>query len=269
MKPHPSSSWAWKSILYGRDLINSHLSWTVGNGESINLYSDRWIPHFPKPLATLYRSEHPSVSSILSPTQTGNAWNVTKIRDLFTEPIIQKILAIQLPTTSCNDKMVWPHAPSGHYSTKSGYRALYDHRKNSSADLGSQPHLQNGHHIWKTLWHLDLPEHLKVFLWKCARGILPVKVHLPSRLHHSAACPLRATSDESLEHLFLGCPVTQPVWDRSLFSLLTQPMCFREWLMDWIFRLTASLNEKDRFFSFIATLWAIWKTRNATVLWWA
>lgn len=51
VKPHPLSSWAWKSILYGHDLISSHLSWIVGNGESINLYSDRWIPFFPKPLS--------------------------------------------------------------------------------------------------------------------------------------------------------------------------------------------------------------------------
>lgn len=28
----------------------------------------------------------------------------------------------------------------------------------------------------KTLWHLDLPERIKVFLWKCLKGILAVKL---------------------------------------------------------------------------------------------
>lgn len=37
IKPHQSSSWAWKSLLHGRDLISKHLSWTVGCGNSIKL----------------------------------------------------------------------------------------------------------------------------------------------------------------------------------------------------------------------------------------
>lgn len=53
---------------------------------------------------------------------------------------------------------VWPHTPSGQYSTKSGYRALYDQNKLSSSDPGRQPHLNNGVNLWKIQWHLDLPE---------------------------------------------------------------------------------------------------------------
>lgn len=141
VKPNPSSSWAWKSILYGRDLINRHLSWTVGNGASINLYNDQWIPFFPKPLSHVIPytgSSTLTVSSILTSNSTRTTWNIAKIHDLIPETIIPKILAIQLPSCPTKDRWVWPHTPSGQYSTKSGYRALYDQNKLSSSDPGRQ-----------------------------------------------------------------------------------------------------------------------------------
>lgn len=144
------------------------------------------------------------VSSILSSVNGGPTWNIRKICDLFLASIIHRILAIQLPVSSQNYTVVWPHTASGTYNTKSGYRALYDNKRRLSTGHGAQSNLHKGVHIWKTFWHLDLPERIKVFLWKCARGILSVKLGLSTRLHHlSPICPLCACSEESLDHLFL------------------------------------------------------------------
>lgn len=35
VKVHPGSSWVWKSILFGRDLIARHIAWRVGHGSSV------------------------------------------------------------------------------------------------------------------------------------------------------------------------------------------------------------------------------------------
>ncbi|XP_058192189.1 uncharacterized protein LOC131309596 [Rhododendron vialii] len=138
-------------------------------------------------------------------------------------------------------------------------------QKASPSRLDSQ-HLHNGVNIWTIVWRLALSERLKIFLWKCVRGILPVKLNLCSRLHHlSPTCPLCLCEDESLEHLFFSCPVTQPLWTTSTFRIPTQPSCFKTWLLDGIICLTASPHEQDRFFNYIGMLWAIWKSRNATV----
>ena len=43
-KATKSSSFLWKSLVWGRELIEKVSRWRVGNGRSIRIYRDRWIP---------------------------------------------------------------------------------------------------------------------------------------------------------------------------------------------------------------------------------
>lgn len=43
----PRASWAWSSILSGRDVLEKGLSWAVGDGCNIRFWKDPWIPNFP------------------------------------------------------------------------------------------------------------------------------------------------------------------------------------------------------------------------------
>jgi hypothetical protein len=45
VKPR-SSSYTWRSILFGHDLLVRGLSWGVGNGERIRALGDSWVPGF-------------------------------------------------------------------------------------------------------------------------------------------------------------------------------------------------------------------------------
>jgi hypothetical protein len=42
-----SSSFTWRSILFGRELLLKGLQWGVGNGTRIRVTLDNWIPGFP------------------------------------------------------------------------------------------------------------------------------------------------------------------------------------------------------------------------------
>lgn len=37
-------SYAWRSLLKGRDVLNEGTGWFVGNGTKIKVFKDRWIP---------------------------------------------------------------------------------------------------------------------------------------------------------------------------------------------------------------------------------
>lgn len=87
------------------------------------------------------------------------------------------------------------------------------------------------------------------------KGILPVKKDLAVRLNGiSALCPLCGSDEETLD----SCHLSVSVWNASDFQHLvygpSNAMSFNEWLLDWITRLR---TEKQKFFSFIALLWAI------------
>lgn len=39
-----SASWAWRSIIAGREVLRRGRRWRVGEGKMINIWSDLWIP---------------------------------------------------------------------------------------------------------------------------------------------------------------------------------------------------------------------------------
>lgn len=39
-----ATSWGWKSLMWGRELLKEGLIWRVGNGQSIKPFEDLWIP---------------------------------------------------------------------------------------------------------------------------------------------------------------------------------------------------------------------------------
>ena len=38
-----NASFAWKSILRGRDVIKRKVVWQIGNGKSVHIWGDRWL----------------------------------------------------------------------------------------------------------------------------------------------------------------------------------------------------------------------------------
>lgn len=121
--------------------------------------------------------------------------------------LVQEVLAIPLPPGNCSDQLVWPFYQLGVYSTKSGYRSLYDLQRSTQPASNNSIWIHNGFNVWNLVWSLDVPEMIKIFLWKCLKGILPIRKNVASRLHHiSPICPLCEADSESLDHLFCSCP---------------------------------------------------------------
>ena len=45
----PSGSYAWRSILKGREVLVRGARWRVGDGESIKVWDDPWLPSLEHP----------------------------------------------------------------------------------------------------------------------------------------------------------------------------------------------------------------------------
>ena len=98
-------SYAWKSILIGRDVIQRGSRWRVGNGEKINIWQHRWLPrkHPPQlPTCPIDDFEHSLASCLIDPNT--RQWQTDIMDGLFVEAdaeIIKKIPLSQLATMMC------------------------------------------------------------------------------------------------------------------------------------------------------------------------
>ncbi|CAL9030288.1 unnamed protein product [Prunus brigantina] len=52
------SSWGWKGIIQGRRVLEADLRWRIGNGESVRISEDGWLP---KPYTFKVLSRHPDM----------------------------------------------------------------------------------------------------------------------------------------------------------------------------------------------------------------
>ncbi|XP_062013825.1 uncharacterized protein LOC133730210 [Rosa rugosa] len=73
-----SPSWLWSSLLAGRDLLQNGALWNIGNGNSVNLWSDSWIPMVPPaPLNPAKANLNLPVSSLIN--WNNNSWDLSSI----------------------------------------------------------------------------------------------------------------------------------------------------------------------------------------------
>lgn len=119
-KKHASSTW--RAILAGREALQHGLVRRVVNGETTEIWRDRWIlDHFGAQPITTRDAEHPvHVSDLL---QDGS-WNEGLIRDRFLR-IDAKAIMRQPIGRGASDFGAWNLERSGIYSVRSSYRLLH------------------------------------------------------------------------------------------------------------------------------------------------
>jgi hypothetical protein len=120
VKPR-SSSYTWRSILFGRDLLVKGIRWGVSNGEGINILQDNWIPDYPAGTFTTLEdlSEGTKVQFLLNHTADG--WDVDRLCLFFTDNMVKTIQKIPISTFGGDDYASWPFDRFGIYTAWSAY----------------------------------------------------------------------------------------------------------------------------------------------------
>ncbi|CAI9111120.1 OLC1v1011261C1 [Oldenlandia corymbosa var. corymbosa] len=164
------------------------------------------------------------------------------------------------------DRQFWAFEASGEYTVRSGYhqacklRSCYQAKPSTSTSSCHIPSL-----IWKKLWTADVPERIKLFLWRALSEACPTLQVLTRRGFSPAGLCVRCgLKEESISHMLLDCD--HPRLIRRLspmgFDFTSGTACsFADWFVHWMEQAPIDDVRSQSLF----LLWEIWKDRNCHV----
>lgn len=126
-----SASYAWKSVLRGREVISRRGIWRIGDGRSTAIWGERWLPvkHSPKILSPCVAALSDAKGSIFI-DQQHRTWKTDVTDSTLLSFEANMIKKIPLSHMDQPDELTWPFNPRGEYSVKSGYKFLQQEVQN-------------------------------------------------------------------------------------------------------------------------------------------
>jgi len=254
-------SFAWRSIWQAQGLLREGLLWRVGNGQSIKLWDDKWIPDSPhnvlEPVRVLPREA--IVADIIN--KEANWWDIPLIKCIFSEDTVNKICSIPINPRFHMDKLIWRGTKNGVFSVRSAYHLEMERR---DREVGGASSMYSAAHVWRRLWSLNLPRHILLFLWRACNEILPTKNNLYKRkVVTDQLCPMCGSEAEFVSHALWSCGSAQEVWG-SCSGPIQKCSAGAEEFFGVFGTLCDKLEERDLEY-FAAIAHKIWARRNRVV----
>ena len=252
-------SFAWRSILKAKELIQSGLSWRVGDGTKIPIKGSNWLldEGHRRVLSPLTNVPHDARVAELIQGSTPT-WNVHKVQNLFLPYDAEAILKIPLSRRIQADKLFWYATRDGKYSVRSGYKLLL--QESRASQLGSSRQWEPDP-LWKKIWRARVPVKIRSFLWRACHESLPTKLGLYKRkVTPTPFCDLCRDHYEDGLHALWKCPIVNQTWESAPeFSALrtSSPPSFSELTCKVIHESSDLLLEK-----FAVMCWLLWHKRN-------
>ena len=130
------ASATWKAIISGQVALEQGFK-RVGDGESISIWTDRWIPNTAtlKPMGRIGDDPIHHVSQLID--HDNGTWDVDLVRRNFLSPDADAILNIPLRSAGGEDYLAWDLERSVVYSVKTAYRALMTRKERSALEEGT------------------------------------------------------------------------------------------------------------------------------------
>ncbi|XP_074297615.1 uncharacterized protein LOC141628358 [Silene latifolia] len=214
---------SWRSLWGSKSLLLEGLKWRVGNGQSIGVWDESWLPGETAgrvPMLNIEADPNMKVAEFIDVKR--GQWNTEPTKD-------------------------------GNYTVRSGY--WVGRRRTSIPRVPGTSTCS-----WKQIWQLNIPPKLTHFVWKIFANILPVRMSL--FLKHCCPSPLCnfCPEEESSDHALFGCTWTRHHWDASGFGELVgaAPNSSCEERITWILH---PLRDEERG-RFLAIVWSLWTIRN-------
>ncbi|OMO97577.1 hypothetical protein COLO4_14554 [Corchorus olitorius] len=113
-----TSSWAWRSIHDGLQVLKDGLGWNISRGREVQIWNDAW-----------------------------RQWRLDVIHRAFAHSVAKAILKVHIGSLDVQDKLIWHFTNDGTYTVKSGYRFLKSRDVPTRTPITSS----NTHGVWKTI----------------------------------------------------------------------------------------------------------------------
>lgn len=261
-------SFIWRSILHGREALNSGLLRVVGNGDQTNVWTSNWLLE-KEARPPMYKQDSVvdltlKVSDLWFPNS--RVWNAQKLFDTFTEEDALQILKIK-PSQTGHDSDIWGFTKTGCYTTQSAYRMLSTLHETKSPAYRPLPPVEK--QLWKSIWKLKTTPKIRHFLWRALSGALAVAEGLQSRgLHNNTTCLACGQASETICHVLFTCPTAVEAW--RLAGIHSPPAGFSQSsvflnLHYLVAGTKKQRNDQDNLKSFPWIMWHLWKGRNSLV----
>ena len=125
--------------------------WRIGDGATIDIWSDQWVPSSPTRKILTPRGQVllSKVSELIDPV-TGNR-DEQLISDNFRHGDVERILQIPLPNHGQPGFIAWQFNKSGCFSVKSAYHAEWNAEYRRRAQRGDGSDRASPHEVWKKI----------------------------------------------------------------------------------------------------------------------
>jgi ribonuclease HI len=258
------ASYTWRSILHSRWILDKGCYWTIGDGESTNIWEDKWLPH-QNGFQVWSRPQNTQsclwVKDLINPIT--HQWDHHIINNLFYPFEATQILQIPLVDSLSRDELTWSGTKEGIYTVKSGYNAIIDW--NTARNNQSGSNINNTETLWKNLWKIKSPPKFLNLIWRIINQAIPVKDKLTSKgIRCSPICPRCNKALETIDHVFLRCEWARAVWFGSPMTFNSDRINQESSVQDWLIEILTN-TQKESIEYITATIYHIWKARNLLV----
>lgn len=259
-----NASATWRAIVAGRGALEAGLLRRIGDGSSVRIWEDRWLPErlSLRPTEQVGSAMLYTVADLID--NESWSWRADLVRNNFIPPDGDAILNIPLRHGGGDDFWAWAHERSGSYTVKSAYRALMTRNEQLALEEGTiTESSENNKQVWTRLWKLKVLPKVRVFWWRVLRGILPVEMTLQHRhIATLARCKVCKGMDEDILHALIKCSHAQSFWAeaRSWLHLKLPDLHPGTWCKDIL--CDPHFTEADRA-KIVTVMWAIWTSRNS------
>ena len=212
--PKKGSSFTWQSIMAGLNTFKRGHIWRVGNGESINIWEDHWVPGSPSRMIITPRQQVilRTVDELIDPHT--HDWDEQLVRNIFNPVDAARILCIPLNENMTEDFVAWHLSKTYTFTVRSAYYAQWTHTFGHKINRTDGQGSSRPNPVWDILWKLKVPAKVKIFVWKALHGTIPGLAILANRhIKTSAQCPICKQGPEDVKHLMFTCSRARQVWE--------------------------------------------------------